>query len=1143
MEQVFFELNESDILSLNFSIDHRQAIENAYQYLEFVKTELDRENANFALKILEAVKKIISELNDDNLYFEYEILECICLQKLEKINEASQKYERLSKRFPKDPRPLLYLAEIYMNDKDNGKNNYLLEKAEKMNSEFWLLRLEKLIRRLILGEKIDTNNINEKTFPDDPKIKANFYRLYALAFDAAGDQINADSFIEKAINLNSERFSNYLNELGIIHHRMFSSEDQSKKLLLSQELLKKIEEIEKKFLENGDIGARNKAHLNIIKLDAFLIQDNIREIERISKDTFEFTIICYFDRLIELIIVRILQLVELPDSELNKLCAYLRASRKMISDDFAKVLIAQFNIRNTLFTDGKKLFEELDFPKYVEFINDLENNNYENVLEFLKEDIPFAVVVANTLKSKPDLRKKIIESLPDEKNIQKEKLRLLLNFDEKDIDEAFQILKKLDLSNLNYGECRPMLQIAQQKQAWDYELIILEKLLEKERNEQVKFNLSLELFTVNLNLGKYPESIIIGEQLLEEDSSKNFLNPANKEVLLSNTIVACMERGRVDEEAFKKAKFLLGKYPLPNPSFEYKVEIEAEVYLCNNEVDNALNSIIEGVKIKRVLSPLEYAKLYFIFPIKIGNRLHLTLDSLKKVIDNTFVKLTNKDQWYFIGNDDSLDALPVSKTNNRYPIIIERKVGDKIVFGSRYRSESSTEKIELILPIEKYLLWQIVHNFHKLGKEGDLEGVDLIEVPEVGDTIDPKNILNFFEDLQKRTEPLFNLYLKNIVPFAILAKGEGGLTNAIVRIQQEGKGFINFSAGTNQEFEKQKEIAKSIVNGELSFYIDGTSAFFLSEFGILPKIYSSIPKLKVPQSVINLLASISARFQFEIGQIGYMGYTQGKLNFSYVYPERRNFLRSNFIASIKLLESVPKNISVISSVNKMDCFSEKEIPAELSDACILAQKEKIPVLTEDFLYLQFNELDTKKKAPEYFSSLALVKVLYEKEQISFDEYLDYFSYLSSYRFRFLALTMEDINKAVFGDREIKKVQLENIRKLNFPLTLSEEYGVPFQVAFRVVGLFIIQVLIDNAVTVDITEKIFVEILEAFPTNMGKKELGQLVLQFCNKVIEEKRSMSLVRVDNQLLHNKIDRLIKLTEIYSTESKLWKPNLPI
>lgn len=1139
LENVFFQLSETDILGLGFNIDQRQAISIAYTHLESVKTELDRENARSAQNNLENVKDIISALGDENLSLEYEILECRCLQKFEKVDEAKGKYDNISKRFPKDSRPLLYLAEIFLNDKNFDKNSELLEKAEKIGSNYWLLNLEQMVRKSHLREKIDTKNVDEKTFPVDPNVKANFYRLYGLFFEDSGDQIKADSFIEKAIHLNPDRLSNYIAKLSLIENRLFASQDASQRLHISQGLLDETEKVERKFFEYGDVGARNKAILNSKKLIALFAQENIPEFVSVSKETFELLITCYFDVQIEQIILGVLRFISLPDNELNRLLEYLKNSKKVISEELSKVLVAQFNIRNTLFTEGKIFFEEIHNQRYLEFISDLENNNYEKVLVFLKPDIEFAITIANTLKSSPDLRKKIIENLPDEKNIQKEKLWLLLKFDEKDFDKAFQILKQLDLSNLNYIECRPMLQIIQQKEAWDFEIIILEKLIEKERNEKEKFNLKSQLFNAHLNLKKFPEVIDIGEQLLKEDAAKNLLNPSNKEALLTNTIFACFERGKVDNEAFKKAKEIFGKYRLANPSFEFKAGVEAEIYLNNNEVENALKAVIEGVKIKKSFTPQEYARLHFLF-LKTGNQIDLNLDSLYKVQENTFVKLSNKDQWYFIGHDNELDALPIAETNNKYSSFIDKKLGDKVVFENKYGSGKLEEDIEIIYSIEKYILWQTFQNFHKLSKDGDLEWAQMIEIPQKEDTVNLQNLLKLFEDLNTKKEPLFEMYCKNNVPLAVLAVSEGGLTNAIGRIQHENKGFIHFSVGTPEEFEKQKEIAKKVIDTKMPFYIDGTSAIVLSETGLFQKIHAHLPNLKVPQSVINLLANITDRFRYTAGQPGHIGYAQGRITFSSIEKDKRDLIRSNFIASIKLLESNPKNIGIISSANKTDCFSEKEIPDELSDACILAQKENLPILTEDFLYLKMNELETNKKVPEYFSSLALLRSLYEENQVSFNEYLEYFGYLSSYRFRFLTLNSDDIEKAVFGDGDIKTVNPENIRKLNFPFTLSEEYGVPFQMAFTVVGRFLLKVLMDNTVTLDIAEKIFIEIIVSFPTKMNKKNLVQMFLGVCVRAIENNKSKFVLQPKAQLIYEKVDKLLRATEIYNSESKLWTPN---
>ena len=158
---------------------------------------------------------------------------------------------------------------------------------------------------------------------------------------------------------------------------------------------------------------------------------------------------------------------------------------------------------------------------------------------FLDKEIQFAVTLANTLKSFPNIRKKIIENLPDDKDIQKEKLWLLLDLDEKDFDKAFEMLKQLDFSNLNYLECRPMLQIARQKEAWDFEILILEKLLDKEGNEKEIFNLKLQLLYAYLNLKKYPDVMGIGEELLKEDLAKRLLDLRSRDGLLTNTLIAC----------------------------------------------------------------------------------------------------------------------------------------------------------------------------------------------------------------------------------------------------------------------------------------------------------------------------------------------------------------------------------------------------------------------------------------------------------------------------------------------------------------------------------------------------------------------------------------------------------------------------
>ncbi|HUS50432.1 MAG TPA: hypothetical protein VMZ91_09725, partial [Candidatus Paceibacterota bacterium] len=487
LEELFFSLDFADILTLGFDVDSTKAVSNAYEYLKNVEVELDRENGKFALKTLENIKSIIFKLADDQLELMYELLECRCMQNLEKIKEARDKYEGITKKFPDDPHAFLYLAGIYLNNEDFKKNKEFLEKAEKIDANHWLLKLEKLVRKNHLREEIDTTNVNEKNFPSESRIKANFYRLYARFFEDSGNKKMADSFIEKAIRFNPDRYRNYIEKLSILEKRIYSKQDDPN---MSEELLKQLEEIEKLEDKFENVGPRSKALLNIMKRNVFLKQGDFsisEKIFQISQETLELMFDCYFDNEVDRVITNILQFVPLSDKNFERLLEYLEKTKKEISDELAKVIILQFNFRINLFEQGKRFFKRINKPKYYNFITDIENRDDERVLAFLKNDRQFEIDIAATLKNMPDLRKKIIQDLPNDKDVQKEKLLLLLNYDEENFDEAFYFFKSMDLSNLSCHECIPALRIAQEKKAWDFQIIILEKLLEREKDKKTFF--------------------------------------------------------------------------------------------------------------------------------------------------------------------------------------------------------------------------------------------------------------------------------------------------------------------------------------------------------------------------------------------------------------------------------------------------------------------------------------------------------------------------------------------------------------------------------------------------------------------------------------------------------------------------------
>jgi hypothetical protein len=1117
IEKIFTGLNNDQLISLGFDVDSRNALKISREYLQKLELEFDRGNISFASKALEAMRGVIAEQGDESLKLDFEIMEGRILQRLEKVDEAEEKYKSIYKRHPKDTRAPLYLAEIYLNAENYDENERLLNEVKAIDSSYWLYPLEVIIRNYRLGTLVDAQKIDEKSFPDDPRIKADYYRLYSLYFERPGNFKEAEAFIEQAIKLNPEKFSNYEVKLAFIEQELFSTKDIIKRGAAAQQLLVEIEVVYEKFKALGGMGIRNQILLNIKRVNAFLIQENYLDSAIGAKETFELVLQCYFDQLIDKVLAGLLPFTELSDEDFEKLLTYLNKSRKKISDNLAKAIFLQFLYRNTPTHDIKSFFTKAKKEKIVEFVDNIETSNYDGLKPTLDQDINFAVSICVLAKSNPQLRKKIIEFLPDDGSINKEKLLLLFHLDEGSIDEAFLIIKKFDLSKLSYIECRPALEVAEKKKAWDFVVVLLEKLLQHEKTPKQILQIKLRLFTANLNLERFSEVTRIGGGILENEAEITMLDEENQEIVTAQTAQSWLRRGKYPE-----AKKFIEKYASYLKKFEAKVFLESEIYIKNKMPEAALKAVVDGIKSLKRPSPEEYGSLFLAFS-EIGNLMDFQLVSMEKVELGSFVKFKDEEKWFFIGDNDELDAIKILPANQEE--FIGKTIGEKIKGTSKYRSEQAERKIENILPIEKYILWQSIHNAQKLSLDGAWDKMEVIEVPQTANGIDPKYLIAKLQDLNERGREFFDTYCEQNIPLALLAVSQGSLPNAIGKIINEQRGFIKSSTGTQQEIDEQKQIASEIINGQ-AFYLDGTSALVLSETGLLEKIYKHLPNLKVPQSVISLLLEVKEKFAYLPGTVGHMHYAQGKIGMSNIDQVKRESIENNFKKSIEILESKPNNIEVISSANKSPVFSEQKIFPSLVDACILAQRDDLHILTEDFLYLQMNELETKKNKPKYCSSLELVRVLYEQNKISFEEYLNFFSYLSSYRFKFLPITTEDLEKAILGDGIIKIVKVDNLKKFNFPLTLSEEYGVPLRTSATLIVQFLAKLLKDDSVTPEIIKNIFAEIIETFPIKKDRKLLGRSLIAVSVQMINKGVNI----VYNPNVQEKINTLLQFIEMY-------------
>ncbi|MGE5494747.1 MAG: hypothetical protein ACM3S4_05555 [Burkholderiales bacterium] len=367
LEEVFFKLQKADMLALGFDVDSTKSVQIALLYLDKIKIDIDKHNFTYAEKALENYKEIISTLRNEELLLEFELLEAMVFSKLEKIREAKEKYESICIRYPTDPRAFLYLAEMFLNIDDYKRNKEYIKKAELISPEFWLVTLQKYIRSLRLSEFDIVNDIDEMKFPEDPGKKSSFYRICSLLFEFAGDFKQADCLIEKAIKCCPHRIDNYFVKYTIMEHRTFKQDHRTKKFINDIEKLhKEILLLQKKCEENGYTSPRDQLRINWGLINIFKVKYNVQEITRLIVDSFDLILNCYFDQFIDEILINMLQFVEMPSADFNRLLSYLKQSDKRISQKLANKLFLEFYLLGSLNKEGRDFFtEEKNKEKYL----------------------------------------------------------------------------------------------------------------------------------------------------------------------------------------------------------------------------------------------------------------------------------------------------------------------------------------------------------------------------------------------------------------------------------------------------------------------------------------------------------------------------------------------------------------------------------------------------------------------------------------------------------------------------------------------------------------------------------------------------------------------------------------------------------
>ncbi|MDP2174226.1 MAG: hypothetical protein Q8J62_10675, partial [Candidatus Cloacimonadaceae bacterium] len=689
-----------------------------------------------------------------------------------------------------------------------------------------------------------------------------------------------------------------------------------------------------------------------------------------------------------------------------------------------------------------------------------------------------------------------------------------------------ETLKRIDINTLNFFEYIPILRVAKENKVWEYVVNIVEAFLKHELNDKQQFQLRFDLFTAYMNLKHSGKVIEVGVDLLMNETDINLLfDQGLYEYVYSNTIQVLLHRNDC-----ARALELIQNLSKWKKWTEVEMHLEAEVYISNDMPKDALQAIVSYIEHKNNFTTEQFALCYHHLVV-ISNMLDLKIESYPEINDDTFVKLTTSDDWYYIGSGSNLDSTRITKNDILYSAFINQKLGDSIDINTKYRKLSNFAQIEMILPTEKYIIVRSGYLFHKLTHERRWNVAEEIEISSSDDQIDFENMISWLKDNQSNSLKNLDNYKRHQMPLAFLAYGEGSLPSAISLIFQEQSGFINCASGTIDDLNDQKLVAKKILGGS-RFYIDGTSALMLSESNVLKDIIDYMHGMFVPVSVINLLQQVSSKLSFTPGNSLSVHYSQGHIfRTERSDSERRSALKT-IQDNIHLLESKPERLAMLSDISKTEALTEQKMLPELSDACILAQQDSSIILSDDYLYLLANSIETGKPIPLYCSTYALILVLYEENIISHEIFFGLFNYLTRYRFRFLHISAQLLDESIFTKGPIHTYNIQGIRYLSLALTLSPEYGVSFNSMSSVVIAFIADLILDDSIIpgniLEIVNILFDELPSVYNTRPIKSMLIQTSCEGLLKNSPIILSKSTTEKANILMEIYLSKAIKLID---------------
>ena len=1098
---LFFD-NLSDRLMTEFGFDQElmPSLKMVKRDIEKLEDLLNLEDIRLAEIKSQDIVDIFSFLSDQpevRLDYDLQVVRLLILQ--ENYDEAKDKLEILIEDYPNDVRPqvqLLYLERSF--GFANLGYTRLLNDLKTKFPENWRVKLEILQNNSMNGDCSLLEEFEATELHDDHELYKIFYFL-SFIYLAKGEYEKSLDFYNRSYVKNRYYLPNWILKMFILRLQLQDpSRNQHDRKDIASRLFEYLREFKTKTVERGLGSTRTKVIINSIDLIIDGWVQHLSTNGRLLSNTLNYVEKCYFNEQIDSILSDLLIIGPICQGDVIGLVSYLKPNIHLLSSKLCVGLILVLIHLNCLESIGLPLFEERDDENLLILCHAIIKDDVESFESCIKSVADEVISFAISPGVPKNIRSKAIELVGTQRPEIALRINIINLINSGQSKEALRLLPSLDDAESVLPEYRIYSRAAHEAEAWDAEIGIINKILPLISNQEEILAYKCSLWQAYGKLDDYINTIKLGQEILLHRELAKVLPMESQGLVLEKTIACCIDHSSVVKSDLHLAERLLKDHCDLPMTFDFKISYIPKLYCELGKFTEALTYLVSSIREKGSLTSEEYARL-FLINLQCNQKLFCAnTESAPEIVDDCFLKFSSSEEWFYIGEKEPLNCIPIRPSDQRYKILLGKKLQSTISIDRGYGTNVELGELETVYPIEMYLNVVSSKWFNLLSTQGGLAGIQSVSVEKNGE-ITPEYIERFL--IENNHSILEEDFWQHKIPFSILAYSKGGVVQTLEFIRLAKSGHLIASNSELGNFQKELNGAFNIISSNNRFAIDLISVFLLIESGLIEKFTFLFERAIISQSQLNEIIRLIKLIEDRSQVHETLGLDDGHVRFQTVNHEILNTLKEKLIGFVGMIENKKDCVVQISSQTRGMYFPGLAKLGHYLDFPIIALKENCLMVTDDLLFINLFGSLIGLINDQSVSSYAFVLAAFYNGMIQLEDLLRYINLLISYRYSFIHPSSDLLLQIAYSQKS------EELKFVDFDIVsvYDGEFKSENEEVIRVFYYFFLHLLYDKDFPIDKISAYMSYIYTNCPAINQNPNMTSIVLEIIRKDLSTKAS--------------------------------------